>query len=534
MSDANDQAVQKIVAARCGFSIPPFPSEVRTPHGQIVTLIQPSGEWVAELRIEDICIGAQVVPWGHRFTDDVYIEWVIRAFAIWRIQRAIRVRPLIMVLRAAALIPVRLDGDCGGDAIHEWTAMVDSEAATAAGPDLREGMIGLLEYGVAMGFPGFDARALRFARSSLRCAYSLVRVLRRPGDAPFTVSEVAAIDEAIRTSDALTSRERALLLVARDTGIRPIQMALLIWSDLRTDELGPYLDVPSVKGKVRSKRRRAVGNFRRRYLSNAAHSALEEYRCESESEANRLLYRAQITLRIVNINEVNRPIFPHARESLRTIELSGHESLAPYLLHSTGGEISLEIGHTTVQLAVADDRGGREARLKISATRMRRTKATSLVMQGCSAEEIAEAMDHKSTASLKSYFLYSKDVEDMVRSDGFSTAEIELAAERWRGRIIQRDAADASRRKGRPILDLGVCLQVEDCTYWPTVTCYSCSRFRPYAQADHATAKAHILDVKDAASGDITGPYARMLDGAIQGVSAVITACHEVMDKSDG
>ena len=143
-----------------------------------------------------------------------------------------------------------------------------------------------------------------------------------------------------------------------------------------------------------------------------------------------------------------------------------------------------------------------------------------MVLNGFSPDEVAEALDHESTSTIGHYFKFNRDLIDFVNAAHSTSDEIKAAVEMWSGRLAARKKTDAKISVG----DLGVCTLGSVCPHHPMVSCYSCSQFQPYVEADHLSARNAIDRFRKQVGEAATGPVKRQLDDAFHGASAVIEA----------
>jgi len=351
------QPLYDAVEGHTGVPVGSFPRFIRTCHGQVVEVRSIDATWVENIYKEVICYGKQTIRWGQRIHPHPIIEWATRKFVLQKLQRVIAINPVQALLDA---IPSLSLPETGGaiefeNAILKWIRVKVSEARASRRPELQEGVIAWATMCVDLELYGFGERLLVLLedRTSTQRGRRDRVTMFDEFEGPYTPEELGRIDDALRNAPEVTSTHRALIGLCRDWGLRPIQIALLTADDVGADHGGPYVQVTSVKGKIRSRMRRNPGNFRKRYVT------------------------------------------------------------------------------------------------------------------------------------------------------------------------------DLLGRGGRPVSNLGVCTKSDDCTYWPTRSCYGCSLFRPYREANHALALSHLEEDREMIKNQSTGSAASLLDHAIRGAQLIVLAIAE-------
>jgi hypothetical protein len=352
-----------------------------------------------------------------------------------------------------------------------------------------------------------------------------------PEEGPLTFSELRSIESALDAREGLIE-EKAIYYLGRDWGLRPVQIALLRVIDVGVDDLGPYVWVPSVKGIRRSALRRHPTNLKKRYVTPETYASLLEAIDRAHSVADAL--RNQLVARSICSEQMAStlptPLFPAPRTKRRSKVIAAAPAIADYLLHADASLISRNARKLTQILCIArpgqrQDIHGDEY-LEIGLLRLRRTKGTSMVLNGASPLEVAEALDHQTTQTIAHYFKLNKDLIEWIDASQSKNVDIRTAADAWAGRLIA--STEGVNFPKLQIGNLGICTLGQPCPHHPTVSCYSCKRFEPYIDGDHQVARANILQFKEMVESSATGPVAKQLDAAIRGVDAIILAVEEV------
>jgi len=522
--------LERMVVQCWGLDPEPFEPAVTSCFGQALQIIEADGTWSARLNFEHIGYGAQKLEWAQTFHANPLVEWLYRSSVIERIQTHIDVRPMFALAPHIGELALPAHEEDIAPAVLEWASTLIASQRAGRRPHLITGAKALFQWAVEALLPGFweadlDTLDTSYVRSRLGHAVTFLDVDR----GPFTSSELVRIERALHSYPEW-HRERALFYLCRDWGLRPIQLVLLRVEDFDADEAGPYIWVPSVKGIRRSRLRRSPKNLKKRYLTDAAASALSAYIENNISEVTRVRLKiaddANATTDQVEMLPV--PLFPGgSRPRARTRRIYSDPALRPYALHSDALWISREIvGWSERLMLLAQPRGrdhqGTPSRMEFCASRFRRAKATSMVMSGHSPEDVAEALDHCTVANVQHYFRFNLELIDFVNASHNSSVEITEAVAFWSGRISSQDSLTALG--DMRVANLGICKSIEVCQHHPTVTCYSCPKFRPFKEADHGAAQRVIEDLRDRVREHGTGPVRIQIDAALAGVHAVIKA----------
>ncbi|MGN7839543.1 hypothetical protein [Stenotrophomonas sp. 22385] len=532
MKRALPPAQLRLVAAKAlGEDVDEFDYRIASPSGQSIEVVTPEGQWPTALFIEPIGSGTQKIPWAGQIHSNPLLEWIVRSWLIDRLQAALHVRPIQLLLRRISDVQVSaIDAQSVERALSAW---IDEIAIADAAENRDEvPMVGVLLYQWALeiqAVPGFSDWTLHRLRAlawtGRRKRYGQLATLRDPVGGPYTRPELARIEAAISSSPAVSNRQRAAFYLCRDWGLRPVQLALMRASDFGEDSFGPFVDVPSVKGQ-RSKLRRADGNLVRRHISNQAAEAVRMQVAEAESQVSILREKVEGCLNELGIERCPAPLplFPRReRPDAGLMRFCEDSALYPYTLHATGGMICREIGDIGKALALVQDEElaglTGDSFVTILAYRLRRTKGTSMVLMGCSREEVAEALDHATPWSVEHYFRYSTETHDLINATAASSQEIVQAANMWEGRFFQDALAETS---DRPVGGLGRCTLKAPCPKHPRISCYACHRFRPDRNADHSAALKEIVAYDELMRQQSTGPVRNQLSLEVLGAMSLV------------
>ncbi|WP_341797124.1 MULTISPECIES: site-specific integrase [unclassified Pseudomonas] len=512
-----------------GFEPEAYPNTLITVYGQIVDLVDSAGDWVKNLHFEHLGYVSRRIKWSERFHHNDYVEWIIRGWAIDNLERNLNVNAITSV--RAKIAELEVYGSTSNEiaeALFQWCEKLVHEGAVTTDYVPAAAARSLYEWGIEEDLVGFSEHRL-FSLTQVRRARQSTGALVTMQDedfGPFTRTELSFIEEAMQNFVQVTSAERAAYYLARDWGLRPIQMALLQIADFGTDELGPFVLVPCVKGTKRSVLRRAKSNFVRRYIADDTAEAIQCHIPAAEAAAANMRSKISIYVGQKKSAKLGTPLFPaKGRSELRLQRYCENEKLLPYALHSDSHTISKMMRDLTWKLRIP--RGKDRSRemdsyyLNISAYRFRRTKGTTLVLAGATPEEVAEALDHVSVDSIKYYFRYNLELHDFINRVHSDSPDIVRAVEAWQGRLNHVDEHLSSEIK---IGSLGLCTRGSACPFHPTVSCYSCRSFRPDKNANHRQALVDIQDFQSLMANTSTGPISQQLEVAIHGAKSLIMA----------
>lgn len=506
-----------------------FPENIISIFGQVIPLIDQNGSWAAHLNIEHVGYTSAKIKWGEKLHQSDYMEWIIRCWSIERLEANINLK----VIRAAHLAFRDLEilftePNQFEEAFFRWCRKTAANAAIALDSDLLYVVRSVYQWCIDEDLPGFSEHRL-FELQEIRISApssGMLVTLRDEEFGPFTNLEISQIQNAVKENQHVTPDERAALYLARDWGLRPIQMSLLRTSDYGQDDLGPYVMVASVKGSKRQKLRHSPSNLVKRYISPDTAIALEAVIHAAPLVAREILLELENLIGPKKTAAIPIPIFcAKFRSKDRILRFIESPSILRYVLHRDSHNITKMFRDMTSKLGIrkasrflseSDDRP-----LEISAYRFRRTKGTSMVLSGATPEEVAETLDHVDTGSVSYYFRYNLDLHDFVNSANAASAEINAAVSMWQNRI---DGAETSPSGLLSIGKLGKCTLGEPCPHHPTVSCYACVNFRPSRNADHSKALADIESFQQLVASTSTGPISKQLEASIYGARSVILA----------
>jgi integrase len=511
-----------------------FPKSVNSVFGQEILLTDEFGNWVKTLEIVHIGYTTWKIQWKYRFHKHDYIEWIIRSWIIDQIQSVAMLRMCQLAAKAIRDLPTINKAVTEFEKIiyketMNWPQRLESDLSS----EIIRAFRSIYNWCLNEDLPGFtEFRAADLESICLDHHKRGIHVLMRDfSEGPFTRVELGRIEAAINLTNKASPRQKAMFLLGRDWGPRPIQLALLRVDDFGEDELGPYVLIPSVKGTKRSKARRSPGNLVKRYISEDTTDAIKSQIKIAHHEVAHVRQRASILAQQIGAPppDLPTPLFPClAKSDEKILRLLRSKRLQQYILHADSHTISHNIRRLTQQLAIRSTRLTPDIEpdrfIKITAYRLRRTKGTSLVLSGATPEQVAEALDHQDISTIKHYFNYNLELHDFINAAHSSNPEINEAVLMWSGRLSE-DLGPASGEFR--VSNLGRCTRGSACPYHPTLSCYSCSSFRPLRSADHNGALSSLIELKDSLGGNSTGPIAQQLESAIYGAKSIILAIEE-------
>lgn len=517
------------IALTYGLEIEEFQTSLVTVYGQVVDLQDSSGNWTPELYFEHIGYVSRKIRWGERFHENDYVEWIIRGWIIDRLEHNLNVKAIAAI--HASIADLSIDGTSSeeiSEALFHWCEEKVIEGAAISDHAPAAAARSLYEWALEEDLIGFSEHRL-FALSQFRKARQSPGTFVTMQDTdfgPFTRTELSFIEESMKSLISITAAERAAYYLARDWGLRPIQMALLHLSDFGRDELGPYVLVPCAKGTKRSLLRRAKNNFVKRYIADDTAEAIHHQVPFALEIARNMRKKIAMHTGEKRVAELGTPLFPaKGRSDSRMLRYCHDPKIFPYALHCDSHSISKMMRDLTWKLRIPRtteaSRESEDCYLNITAYRFRRTKGTSMVLAGASPDEVAEALDHVSVDSIKFYFRYNLELHDFINRVHSESPDIVRAVEAWQGRLDNMNVLLPNEIK---IGTLGKCTRGSACPFHPTVSCYSCQSFRPSKSADHKQALIDIQEFQTLMRSTSTGPISQQLETAIHGAKSLILA----------
>ncbi|WP_396616118.1 hypothetical protein ACHZ97_19040 [Lysobacter soli] len=504
------------------------PDVVTTSFGQTIPLIDPVGLWQPEVYFEHVGYGAVRIPWARPLHAHFYVDWILRSWIANRLITHIDLRPQLGIL--AALRPIKIPLTVAPEEVEERLFNAIQKVAVEEvrhRPHLPVGARLFYEWCLEACLPGFDElRLLSLEDIAInRPSSDHLVSMRDPIGGPYTTEELRRIDAAVHADESLVT-ETALFHLARDWGLRPIQIALLREEDLGEDELGAYIDVPSVKGIRRSKLRRAKSNMVRRAIPEDTAKALRAHIAKAAPMVEEGIrnVRALLPPEEAESYVPPRPIFPSLRTKWRLHRMVSDKALRDYALHNDASRLSAILHDLTWRLSVPSTRNKIDERpiLQIKFMILRRTKGTTMFLNGASIEEIAEALDHSSVDSVRHYVRFNMEFLNRINGAIQRSPEVTAAVDSWEGRWTS--ASEPLEIGELTVGSLGKCTKGSACEVHPQVSCYSCNSFRPSIDGDHRAALNDLITYQEQLAAHSSRIIPAQLIPAIAGARAVIAA----------
>ncbi|CDT86953.1 hypothetical protein VCR3J2_310262 [Vibrio coralliirubri] len=500
----------------------PFPNQIETYHGQTVRLRNSHGRLLSSVRLINVGEDNNAYPLEDSYSGDIYLDYI--AAQCW-IDTAIEHSPASIGHLSTGLASLR-EVSLSKKAFDKESNFAREVGASLASIIIKNktnqcvflAIRQFVKYAISNEFWGFtDDVDLVVSEVAVKALGQKHRVSMLDHEyGAFSRTEIAQITTAI--NDVTFDLEHGLLVgLAKQYGLRPIQLALLREEDIYYDKkkLAWYIMIPRVKGRV-AQLRRTKGNFINRELPS-----------DLALKAVKLIEKHTHIVMTHNGVTIPRPLFK-ARK-IDSLYLKD-KRLLPYAWHRNAGSLYQFFSKTLpaklgIESMHCKDEDGKPMLLKTHAYRFRYTLGTRMVLEGKTPEEVALALDHSSTASVRHYFRYNQDLIDFIDDTFEGSTSLKNSALRWQGYFIDEDDnIEGSLIKTSDVLSLGKCLKKTLCEYHPTVSCYGCSKFRPFKDIDHSkqlqVIKKEVEFVRSNSTGAVLHQLSEAYEGAIQIVEA--------------
>ncbi|MEH6711163.1 MAG: site-specific integrase [Paraglaciecola polaris] len=518
--------------ARLNGDCDPFPKQITTFFGQEIDVRSESGRFKETLRVINLGKDVKNYPISDTYSPYPYINYIAaKCWLDYAVERTpASINHLSFGLKSLSSVTLS-EKALSNESTFAKEIASQLSAIILANKDNQRIWLSVrmfATYAIENDFWGFNEILIfKLDEITIPSTNAKIRVsLLDHENGPFTRSEVAEIAQAIHQEKVIT-RDRVLLKLAMQFGIRPIQLGLLRESDIYYDEktLAWYINIPRVKGRT-AQLRRNMHNFMLRELPE-----------ELASEINSLIAsESHWVERDLKGSPLPRPLFKR-REANSTF--LAQKKLQEYAWHINSHAITnLFSQKLTQQLNLLSrhvkDEDGQPAQLKLTCYRFRYTLGTRMVMEGKTPEEVAIALDHGSTKSVDHYFRYNRDLIDFIDDTFASSVAISNAVMRWQGYLIDEedDSIAGTIVRVSDIAGLGKCLKKTRCNMHPTVSCYSCAKFRPFKDANHEAQLQVIQVERDFVYQNSSGPVQYQLDEALEGAIQIVEAQRILKEKS--
>ena len=501
----------------------PFPNQIETYYGQKIQLRDTNRNLIERIELANIGNDNKCYNLNDSYSGDIYLDYI--AVKCW-INTAIEKSPASINHISVGFEALRNINFTANAYSKEKTFSSELGAQLSSiilkNRDNQRIFLSLrqfVKFGIANDYWGFnDELELKISEVAVKAIGCKERVSMLDHEyGPFTRTEIAQITTAIQ-GESVKIEYRVLVSLAKKFGLRPIQLALLREDDVYYDKskLAWYILIPRVKGRV-AQLRRTKGNF-----------TLRELPTELAEDIVQLVQEHSTLIKTDTEGKLlPRPLFK--AETLNQSYLSNNR-LKPFAWHTTAAKISQFFIQKlprllNIQSMHCKDDSGAPYLLKMNAYRFRYTLGTRMVLEGKTPEEVALALDHSSTASVRHYFRYNQDLIDFIDDTFEGSTSLKNSALRWQGYFIDEDDnIEGSLIKISDVLSLGKCLKKTLCEYHPTVSCYGCSKFRPFKDVDHSkqlqVIKKEVEFVRSNSTGAVLHQLSEAYEGAIQIVEA--------------
>lgn len=329
---------------------------------------------------------------------------------------------------------------------------------------------------------------------------------------PLSTMERDAFDAAYHQAYAeghLGEEDYVLVSLLTIFGLRPVQLAQMKTKDILRDKRadGTYqyaLRIPSAKKKVKPR-----AQFKTRLLLDDFGAFLHAFAGRINAEFGDKLQEGEAPLFVLR----------HQR----------HERVDGFAFHAGSIALTTRIRALNKTLKVHSERIG--GPLNIAAVRFRRTLGTVLAEEGHPQAVIAEALDHATLDTVKSYVAVTGKLQH--RLNKALAQRLAPIANAFNGVVVDRDAVTSSLPPVRAaemvgtFEPIGKCGTMNRCRYSAPVACYACSNFRPFRDAPHEALLDFLLAERERilSTGETT--LAVIEDRTLVAVAEVVRLCQE-------
>lgn len=365
--------------------------------------------------------------------------------------------------------------------------------------------------------------------------------LRDAEEGPFMREEMLILRHAL-DDPSIHLENRVVMGLMIEWGLRPIQITLLKQSDFTVREIAGealyHINVPRVKQKAKQRRQQ----FSKRPLSRKLGEMIDELiHIHRAVYADLHIQNPPLVMRryklFAGINPYQqkspRKLITDQRYAGGTWEDSFAQDTNPfqdmYDAHNKsdyGHHVdSNSLQHRLTAVVPYLPRSPRTGQpFNLNAYRFRYTKGTSMVQEGYSAAEVADALDHSNTNSVRHYFREIAEMNELIEEATNRRVEQKMWAAAW-----QRTDDVENNIYGEDVIELsafttvGKCRKGSPCWLEPAIACYGCDKFNPNAEVqNHKNALKRIeAQIQDLTSVTY-GAASHQLDEARAGCLAAI------------
>lgn len=227
------------------------------------------------------------------------------------------------------------------------------------------------------------------------------------------------------------------------------------------------------------------------------------------------------------------PLFPDFEKSKSLPDKIPKVYFTSEYLHRKTHDLTNLLKKISKTLNVLSERTGKP--LKVTETRLRRTKGTSAARQGYGVLTIAEMLDHSGIMHAK---VYIENVPEFIHKlNGALAMQLAPFAQAFAGKLIKdKEHAKRGGEAESVVRDeygaVGNCGHYGFCGAFGPIACYTCTNFQPWVHGPHKQLLARLLNDRKriiTETGDET--IAAINDRTILAVAEVVKLCE---DKIDG
>ncbi len=218
---------------------------------------------------------------------------------------------------------------------------------------------------------------------------------------------------------------------------------------------------------------------------------LERMRAEHTQRLNQLL-----DIRLTEEQSLLLPIYIPVNDEdivqrFREAELSGldlNDFLRSDRLHIPSHSVSVSITNLNDHVTIVSEYTGRP--LRINAKRFRHTRATNLALSGCSIDEIAEALDHSTRQSARTYV--SNLPTRAVKIGSQVEETLGVIAKGFSGISVDNPSQVINLFTKNGVHNVGRCGMESFCSENYPIACYECELFNPNPFGNHAAVQEYV------------------------------------------
>lgn len=218
---------------------------------------------------------------------------------------------------------------------------------------------------------------------------------------------------------------------------------------------------------------------------------LERMRAEHTQRLNQLLdiqlTEEQSLLLPIYIPANDEDILQRFHEAERS-DLNLNDFLRSDRLHIPSHSVSVSITNLNDHVTIVSEYTGRP--LRIHAKRFRHTRATNLALSGCSIDEIAEALDHSSRQSARTYV--SNLPTRAVKIGSQVEETLGVIAKGFSGISVDNPSQVINLFTKNGVHNVGRCGMESFCSENYPIACYECELFNPNPFGNHAAVQEYV------------------------------------------